>query len=184
MRSTSEEEVSYTNHPRGGWKLVSQARLSRGEKRVWSNSHQTFVIAVTGILSMLCCILRHNWGLCFKTEGLPLKGRALQVKKAAARLHLSLSQLRVASIQVIQQLSKGVPGPIASHACFCWCFWKQIPAQPYTVPKRSRYCTFPGLHAPHLLSLAVHQNNPPQHLICTASNNTCGGGLEARLNSK
>ena len=147
MRSTSEEEVSYTNHPRGGWKLVSQARLSRGEtERVWSNSHQTFVIAVTGILSMLCCILRHNWGLCFKTEGLPLKGRALQVKKAAARLHLSLSQLRVASIQVIQQLSKGVPGPIASHACFCWCFWKQIPAQPYTVPKRSRYCTFPGLH--------------------------------------
>ena len=146
MRSTSEEEVSYTNHPRGGWKLVSQARLSRGEKRVWSNSHQTFVIAVTGILSMLCCILRHNWGLCFETEGLPLKGRALQVKKAAARLHLSLSQLRVASIQVIQQLSKGVPGPIASHACFCWCFWKQIPAQPYTVPKRSRYCTFPGLH--------------------------------------
>jgi len=27
-----------------------------------------------------------------------------------------------------------VPRPVHAHACFCWRFWKQIPARPYTLP--------------------------------------------------
>ena len=27
-----------------------------------------------------------------------------------------------------------VPCPVHTHGCFCWRFWKQIPARPYTLP--------------------------------------------------
>ena len=47
--------------------------------------------------------------------------------------------------------------PVHTHTCFCWHFWKQIPAQPNTLLlfpatiNGSSYCTFPG---PAQLSVA------------------------------
>ena len=34
--------------------------------------------------------------------------------------------------QLIKQLT--VSRPVHAHTCFCWRFWKQIPARPYTLP--------------------------------------------------
>ena len=43
------------------------------------------------------------------------------------------AKLQVASFEQLIKGTNSILCPIPAQACFCWCFWKQITAQPYTL---------------------------------------------------